>query len=169
VFGGATTWNPPTGYDHVNTMRYVAAFDVDTGQDLPAYLPWISTRAVRGPWSLVRDTVKKCMWVGGDLTQTKRTTDHAWQSSAGFAASATPTRRPRRSQVRSRAPGRRPARCRCHGKAATDSGVGGIKYTVFRDNYAIATVAGTSYRATPPRPFPGRAATRSGRSTRRGT
>ena len=37
-------------------MRYVAAFDVTTGKDLPDYLPWISTRAVRGPWVLTVDT-----------------------------------------------------------------------------------------------------------------
>ena len=55
-------------------MRYVAAFDAETRQDIPGYMPWISTRATRGPWALTVDS-NGCMWVGGDLTNSKRSTD----------------------------------------------------------------------------------------------
>ena len=79
VYGNSRTWNGPTNYDRVDTMRYVAAFDATTGKDVQNYIPWIKTRATRGPWALTVDS-SGCLWVGGDLTTTKRTTDSAWQT-----------------------------------------------------------------------------------------
>jgi trimeric autotransporter adhesin len=142
VYGNSRTWKPPTDYDRIDTMRYVAAFDARTGQDLPGYLPWISTRAVRGPWALTVDA-NGCLWAGGDLTKTKRTTDSAWQSSGGFARfcpadSTAPT-----------VPGRVTATKNAAGTVkvswtGSNDASGPITYTVFRDNLAVATVSGLS-------------------------
>jgi hypothetical protein len=143
VYGNSRTWNGPTNYDRVDTMRYVAAFDAATGQDIPNYLPWISTRAVRGPWALTVDS-NGCLWVGGDLNKTKRTTDSAWQTSGGFARFC------RADSTAPTVPGGLTATKNADGTvkvawtAARDTGVGGVKYTVFRDKYAVATVSGTS-------------------------
>jgi hypothetical protein len=143
VYGNARTWNLPTGYDRIDTMRYVAAFDAATGQDIPGYMPWISTRAVRGPWALTVDS-NGCMWVGGDLTNSRRSTDSAWQSSGGFAVfckadTAAPTV-PTAARTTKNADGS----VKVSWTGSTDNASGTIKYTVFRDNLAVATVTGWS-------------------------
>jgi hypothetical protein len=143
VYGNSPTWNGPTNYDRVDTMRYVAAFDAATGQDIPGYLPWIKTRAVRGPWALTTDS-SGCLWVGGDLTTTKRTTDSAWQTSGGFAvfckADTTAPTVPTAAKTTKNADGT----VKVSWTGSTDNASGTIKYTVFRDNLAVATVTGWS-------------------------
>jgi hypothetical protein len=143
VYGNSRTWNPPTNYDRIDTMRYVAAFDASSGQDIPGYLPWIATRAVRGPWAMTVDS-SGCLWVGGDLTQTKRTTDSAWQSSGGFArfcgADSTAPTVPSGFTTTKNADGT----VKVSWTGSTDNASGTIKYTVFRDSLAVATVSGWS-------------------------
>jgi hypothetical protein len=145
VFGNAVGWNLPAHYDRVDTMRYIAAFDVKTGKDLPAYIPWISTRAVRGPWALKVDT-SGCLWAGGDLTKTRRTGDGHWQASNGFArfcrTDNTPPTTPRSPKVVINKD--KTVTVSWQASSATGSRVTG--YTVFRDNYAVATVTGRSVR-----------------------
>jgi hypothetical protein len=143
VYGNSRTWNLPSNYDRIDTMRYVAAFDVATGRDIPDYLPWISTRAARGPWALTVDS-DGCLWVGGDLTNTKRATDSAWQSSGGFArfcrADSTAPTVPSGTTTTKNADGT----VKVSWTGSTDNASGTIKYTVFRDNLAVATVTGWS-------------------------
>jgi hypothetical protein len=143
VYGNARSYSSPANYDRVDTMRYVAAFDATTGVQLPNYLPWIQTRAVRGPWALTVDS-GGCMWVGGDLTKTKRTGDGTWQASTGFArfcrADSTAPTVPGGPATTKNADGT----VKVSWTAASDTGVGGVRYTVFRDKYAVATVSGTS-------------------------
>ena len=142
VFGNAVGWNPPTHYDRVDTMRYIAAFDATTGKDLPDYMPWIITRAVRGPWALTVDT-NGCLWAGGDLTRTRRIGDGKWQASNGFARFC------RSDNVAPSVPGapkvvtNRDKTVTMSWTTSTDAG-GAVRYTVFRDNYAVATGTGTS-------------------------
>lgn len=83
TYGNATSYATPSGFDTIDSLRYVGAFDVETGKDVSAFTPWIDTRAVRGPWSLVIDS-NECMWVGGDLTRSK-VNSSTWQTSGGFA------------------------------------------------------------------------------------
>ena len=124
-------------------MRYVAAFDATTGLDLPNYMPWIQTRAVRGPWALAVDS-GGCMWVGGDLTKTKRTGDSAWQTSTGFAvfckADTTAPTVPTAARTTKNADGT----VKVSWTGSTDNASGTIRYTVFRDNLAVATTTGWS-------------------------
>ena len=142
VFGNAVGWNPPLHYDRVDTMRYIAAFDLETGKDLPAYMPWIVTRAVRGPWALTVDS-HGCLWAGGDLTKTRRVGDGKWQASTGFArfcrtdniAPSVP-RTPRAAVNADKT-------VTMSWSRSTDAG-GAVRYTVFRDDYVVATVTGTS-------------------------
>jgi hypothetical protein len=143
VYGNSRTWNGPSGYDRIDTMRYVAAFDAATGQDIPGYMPWISTRAVRGPWALTVDS-NGCLWVGGDLTNSRRSTDSAWQTSGGFAtfckADTTAPTVPTAAKAVKNADGS----VKVSWTGSTDNASGTIKYTVFRDNLAVATVTGWS-------------------------
>jgi trimeric autotransporter adhesin len=145
VYGNALGWNPPTSYDRVDTMRYIAAFDVTTGKDLFNYIPWITTRAVRGPWAMTVDT-SGCLWAGGDLTTTRRTGDHKWQASNGFArfcrTDATPPTAPGSPRVVVNTD----KTVTVSWTASSDQGSGVRAYTVFRDNYAVATVTGRSAR-----------------------
>jgi trimeric autotransporter adhesin len=145
VYGNAVGWNPPTHYDRVDTMRYIAAFDVRTGKDLPDYMPWISTRAVRGPWAMTVDT-SGCLWAGGDLTRSRRTGDGHWQTSNGFArfcrTDATPPTAPSTPKVVVN----KDKTVTVSWAASSDRGSGVTGYTVFRDNYAVATVTGRSAR-----------------------
>jgi hypothetical protein len=139
AFGGATIFNLPTGYDDVESLRYVGAFDLATGRDLPDYLPWIRTRAVRGPWALTIDS-NQCMWIGGDLTQTKRRTDSVWQNSGGFAKFcrndvAAPSVPTALHTVRS-ADG---TTVSIWYTGSTDNRPGSLRYTVFKDDVPIAT------------------------------
>ncbi len=144
VYGNAVGWNPPTNYDRVDTMRYVAAFDAVTGRALPNYIPWIGTRAVRGPWALTVDS-SGCLWAGGDLTRTRRVGDGKWQASNGFARFC------RTDNIAPTAPGTPKVVTNADKTVtvswarSTDAG-GAVRYTVFRDNYAVATVAGTSVK-----------------------
>jgi hypothetical protein len=143
VYGNSRTWNLPTNYDRIDTMRYVAAFDATTGRDIPGYLPWIATRATRGPWALTVDS-SGCLWVGGDLTKTRRTTDAAWQSSGGFGrfcrADSTAPTVPTGFTTTRNADGT----VKVSWTGSTDNASGTIKYTVFRGSLAVATVSGWS-------------------------
>jgi hypothetical protein len=145
VYGNAVGWNPPTHYDRVDTMRYIAAFDVTTGKNLPDYIPWISTRAVRGPWAMTVDT-SGCLWAGGDLTRTRRAGNGHWQASNGFArfcrTDATPPTVPGRAKVATN----KDRTVTVSWTASSDRGSGVTGYTVFRDNYAVATVTARSVR-----------------------
>jgi hypothetical protein len=145
VYGNAVGWKPPMHYDRVDTMRYIAAFDVTTGKDLPDYLPWISTRAVRGPWAMTVDK-SGCLWAGGDLTRTRRAGDGRWQASNGFArfcrSDATPPTVPGSPKVVANTD----KTVTVSWTASSDRGSGVTGYTVFRDNYAVATVTGRSVR-----------------------
>jgi len=141
VYGKSTTWAPPNDYSEIDVMRYVSGHDADSGVMLPEFLPWIKTRAVRGPWSLTVDT-HGCMWTGGDNTETKKV-GGAWQSSAGFARFC------RNDHTAPTVPGSAAATKNTNGSvrvswtASTDAG-GGIRYSVLRDNLVVATVTTTS-------------------------
>jgi hypothetical protein len=144
LFGNALGWSPPRNYDRVDTMRYIAAFDAVTGRALPNYIPWISTRATRGPWALTVDS-SGCLWAGGDLTRTRRVGDGKWQASNGFARFC------RTDNIAPTAPGtprvvtNADKTVTVSWARSTDAG-GAVRYTVFRDNYAVATVTGTSVK-----------------------
>ncbi len=143
VYGNALGWNPPTRYDRVDTMRYIAAFDVKTGQDLPDYMPWISTRAVRGPWALTVDS-SGCLWAGGDLTKTRRVGSGRWQASNGFARFCRTDRTPPTTPSSPKVVVNKDKTVTVSWRASSAHGSPLTGYTVFRDDYAVATVTGRS-------------------------
>jgi hypothetical protein len=87
-----------------------------------------------------------CLWAGGDLTRTRRTGDGHWQASNGFArfcpTDATPPTVPRSPKVVVN----RDKTVTVSWAASSDRGSGVSAYTVFRDNYAVATVTSRSVR-----------------------
>jgi hypothetical protein len=82
--------------------------------------------------------------VGGDLTNSRRSTDSAWQTSGGFAtfckADTTAPTVPTAAKAVKNADGS----VKVSWTGSTDNASGTIKYTVFRDNLAVATVTGWS-------------------------
>ena len=83
---------------------------------------------------------RQCLWVGGDLTRTKRASDNAWQASAGFArfcrndvtAPSAPT------GVTAAASTGSPVTVQW--KASTDAS-GTVRYRVYRNNLVVATTS----------------------------
>jgi hypothetical protein len=147
-YGGRTQWSTVDAYDDIDNVRYVGAYDLATGRYLTDYTPWIKTRAVRGPWALTVDA-DSCLWVGGDLTQTRRRTDGGWQTSGGFATfcrndSVAPTVPTALTSTRS-ADG---ATVTLSWTGSTDDRAGGLRYTLFADGVPIATT--TSWRVVRP-------------------
>jgi trimeric autotransporter adhesin len=143
VYGGTTSYTSPVVTDDIDQLRYVGAFDLDTGQDVPQYLPWIDTRAVRGPWALTEDT-NQCLWVGGDLTRSKALSTKAWQTSGGFARfchndTTAPTAPTKVTATTSS------STVSLTWKASTEA-TSGVRYLVYRDNTVVAST--TSLKAT---------------------
>jgi hypothetical protein len=87
-----------------------------------------------------------CLWAGGDLTRTRRTGDGRWQTSNGFArfcrTDATPPTTPSSLKVVTN----KDKTVTVSWAASSDRGSGVASYTVFRDNYAVATVTSRSAR-----------------------
>ena len=148
AYGGRTQWSSIDAYDDIDNIRYVGAWDLTTGKYLFDYTPWIKTRAVRGPWAQVVDT-NGCMWVGGDLTQTKRLSDSAWQTSGGFARFC------RNDSVAPSVPTALKATTAVDGSTvtvswtgSTDNRAAALRYTLFRGDVPIATT--TSWKVVVP-------------------
>lgn len=139
-YGTATNWPSPTGFDRIDTLRYVGAYDRN-GRAVSSFTPWIETRAVRGPWSLVMDS-RGCLWTGGDLTRTRSRTTGTWQASAGFARFC------RSDSTAPTAPAGLTAR-RASGsvtlawRASTDAS-GPVRYLVYRDDRVVTTTKRTT-------------------------
>jgi hypothetical protein len=151
VYGDGRVWPTPPTFDDIDSLRYLGAFDATTGRMISAFLPQIKTRAVRGPWALAMDTAG-CLWVGGDLTQTKSVAG-AWQQSGGFArfcrADTQPPSLP--GAVTARADAGTGA-VTVSWTGATDNAAGALRYQVFRDDLVVWS--GTSWKAVLP-PAPG--------------
>ncbi len=147
-YGGRTQWSTMSAYDDIDNVRYIGAYDLATGRYLMDYMPWIKTRAVRGPWAMTVDSTS-CLWTGGDLTQTKRVGDSTWQSSGGFARfcrndSTAPTV-PTALKSTPAADGTTVA---VSWTGSTDDRAGGLRYTVLRGDVPIATT--TSWKIVVP-------------------
>jgi hypothetical protein len=147
-YGGRTQWSTIDAYDDIDNVRYVGAYDLATGRYLTDYTPWIKTRAVRGPWALAVDE-NSCMWVGGDLTQTKKRTDGLWQPSGGFGKFC------RNDSVAPTVPASLRSTRSVDGSTvtvawngSTDNRTSGLRYTLFKDDVPIATT--TSWKVVRP-------------------
>ena len=142
VYGNSRTWNGPTNYDRVDTMRYVAAFDTTTGRDIPGYIPWITTRP---PVAVGVDDRLEQLPVGR-----RRPDHHQAHDGLGVAderrlrgfcrADTTAPTVPTAAKTTKNADGT----VKVSWTGSTDNASGTLKYTVFRDNLAVATVTGWS-------------------------
>jgi trimeric autotransporter adhesin len=147
-YGGRTQWSTIDAYDDIDNLRYVGAYDVQTGHFLTDYTPWIKTRAVRGPWALTVDT-DHCLWVGGDLTQTKRRTDGGWQPSGGFARFCrNDSQAPSVPTAFRATPSADGASVTLSWTGSTDDRPGALRYTLIKDGVPIATTS--SWRVVRP-------------------
>ncbi|MFN0281993.1 MAG: hypothetical protein ACKVZ6_08490, partial [Kineosporiaceae bacterium] len=146
-FGGRTQWSTVDAYDDIDNIRYIGAYDLQTGRYLYDYTPWIRTRAVRGSWALTVDS-NGCLWEGGDTTQTKRRTDSAWQTSGGFSrfcrADSTPPGVPTALKQVKAADGS----VTVSWTGSIDNRAGTLRYTVFQGDVPIATT--TSWKVVRP-------------------
>lgn len=137
-YGGRTQWSTVDAYDDIDNIRYIGAYDVQTGKYLYDYTPWIKTRAVRGPWALTVDS-NGCLWEGGDTTQTKRRSDGTWQTSGGFSrfcrADSEPPTVPTALKSATAADGS----VTVSWTGSTDNRTGALRYSVFQGDVPIAT------------------------------
>ena len=147
-YGGRQQWSTITPYDDIDNIRYVGAWDLTTGKYLFDYTPWIKTRAIRGPWAQTVDT-SGCMWVGGDLTQTKALATGTWQTSGGFARFC------RNDSVAPSVPTALKSTTAADGSTvtvswtgSTDNRAAALRYTLFRGDVPIATT--TSWKVVVP-------------------
>jgi hypothetical protein len=148
VYGDGRVWPTPPTFDDIDSLRYLGAFDATTGRMISAFLPQMKTRAVRGPWALAMDT-NGCLWVGGDLTQTKPASGGTWQSSGGFARfcrgdTQPPTVPTAVKAVAAAATGA----VTVSWTGSTDNTATGLRYQVFRDDLVVWS--GTSWKAILP-------------------
>ena len=137
-YAGAMTYTTVPDAPRVDEISYIGAYDPVTLEQLPDFLPRMSTRRGEGPWELFV-AANGCLWAGGDLNGGS---GGAW--AGGFArycprdsvVPATPT------NLASTLAG---DDVTLRWAASTDDRAGAVRYEVLRDDRVIATVAGTSF------------------------
>ncbi|MFV0251924.1 MAG: fibrinogen-like YCDxxxxGGGW domain-containing protein, partial [Beutenbergiaceae bacterium] len=82
VYQTADTWPTVTGFDEVNEITLIGAWDATGGKYLPEFSPVLTARAGYGAWASFQDS-NGVLWVGGDFLRSVRTNGSP-QWSGGF-------------------------------------------------------------------------------------
>ena len=134
--------NPIPNASDVHNIRYIGAWDENTGQYLPEFWPSaLDTRSGIGGWELTPDS-NGCLWFGGDFKQgSYQGTGYQWLGGFGKFC--------QRDSVAPSVPGNLRSSSTTTGPklawdAATDNS-GTTRYEVLRDDRVIATTTGLSY------------------------
>ncbi|MCD0447817.1 hypothetical protein LO762_01200 [Actinocorallia sp. API 0066] len=143
-FPGATDWVTPTngpGYDAVQQIKGIGAFNAETGEYLPNFWPSaLDTRKGLGPWEMIEDA-NKCLWFGGDFTRgswNAATGSYQWLGGFGRLCSTDTEAPPVPTNLRIDAVDATTVRLRWNGTAGDPS----IKYELLKDGRVIATSLG---------------------------
>jgi trimeric autotransporter adhesin len=79
----AWTWsNVGTGWTQADNIRFVGAWDPETGQYLPEFVPGLNAARGHGPWDMVTDS-NGVMWMGGDFNRAE-IGPNQWNWTGGF-------------------------------------------------------------------------------------
>ncbi len=68
AYTDAVAWPTPTGFTRADKALYIGAWDAQTFEYLPEFLPALGSANTEGPWELFVDS-DQCMWFGGDLNR----------------------------------------------------------------------------------------------------
>ncbi|MEO6501468.1 MAG: fibrinogen-like YCDxxxxGGGW domain-containing protein, partial [Jatrophihabitantaceae bacterium] len=134
--------NPIPEASDVHNIKYIGAWDAQTGEYLPDFYPsGLDTRSGIGGWELTPDS-NGCMWFGGDFKQgSYQGTGYQWLGGFGkfcprdSVAPTTPT------NLRSSTD---PTGLKLAWNAATDN-AGTVRYELMRDDRVIISTTGLSY------------------------
>ena len=126
----------------VHNIRYIAAFDAQTGEYLPDFYPsGLDTRSGIGGWELTPDS-NDCLWFGGDFKRGSfQGTAYQWLGGFGkfCLRDSTAPSTPANLRSSSTATGLKLA-----WDAATDAS-GSVRYELMRDDRVIISTTGLSY------------------------
>ncbi len=134
--------NPIPSAGNVYNIKYIGAWDEQTGQYLPDFYPGaLDTRSGIGGWELTPDS-NGCMWFGGDFKQGSfQGTGYQWLGGFGKFCP--------RDSVAPSVPGNlrmssTPTGVKLTWDAATDNS-GTVRYELMRDDRVIISTTGLSY------------------------
>jgi len=139
--------NPVPYASDVNNIKYIGAWDEQTGQYLPDFWPnALDTRSGIGGWELTPDS-NGCLWFGGDFKQGSwMGTGYQWLGGFGkfcprdSVAPSTPSNLQAVASTTA---------VKLSWGASSDNS-GSVQYEVLRGDRVIATTGGTSYTDVPP-------------------
>ncbi|MFN8125472.1 MAG: fibrinogen-like YCDxxxxGGGW domain-containing protein [Candidatus Nanopelagicales bacterium] len=138
MYQDSKSWSDPRPFKQADGVNWLGAWNAETGEFMPDFVPTLTSPRKRGPWALTVDS-NDCLWVGSDFTKgATRSGKTQWLGSFGkfcprdTNAPATPA-----------------------GFTAVPTGTGsvalswkaaesGATYEVFENNRIIGTATGTS-------------------------
>lgn len=138
MYQDSTTWSDPRPFKEADGVNWLAAFDAQTGEFMPDFLPGLESPRNRGPWALAVDT-SGCLWVGADFS------GGAWRDGAQQWLGSFGKLCPRDSQA-PQAPGGFTAGDPVAGQVTLtwDAVADAARYEVYEDDRIVATTMATS-------------------------
>ncbi|MEO7261962.1 MAG: fibrinogen-like YCDxxxxGGGW domain-containing protein [Jatrophihabitantaceae bacterium] len=126
----------------VHNIKYIAAFDAQTGEYLPDFYPGgLDTRSGIGGWELTPDS-NGCLWFGGDFKQGSfQGTGYQWLGGFGKFCARDSVAPSTPANLRSSST---PTGLKLAWDAATDNS-GSVRYELMRDDRVIISTTGLSY------------------------
>jgi chitodextrinase len=134
--------NPIPDASDVHNIRYIAAFDAQTGEYLPDFYPsGLDTRSGIGGWELTPDS-NGCLWFGGDFKRgSYQGTGYQWLGGFGKFCQRDSTAPTAPANLRSSTD---PTGLKLAWNAATDN-AGSVRYELMRDDRVIVSTNSLSY------------------------
>lgn len=152
-YTNAFTWpNVGTGWTDVNHVKWVAAYDAETGQRIPDFVPNLGLRNGSGVWAIQADSNGN-VWMGGDLESAQ--TDQGGRFSGGFARFPTVDATPPPTPSNFRMTSQSATTVSLAWSTVSDAG-GGVRYQILLDDRPIAATPNNHGSITVPKGGAGR-------------